>query len=232
MPKSRSASARAKRASEPAKTYDRAYFDHWYRDPRQAVIHGDLLARRVQLAVAAAEYVLEHPVRSVLDVGCGEGVWRAFVLAARPGVRYVGVDSSEYAVRRFGRRRNLRLARFGELGRLGFKRPFDLVVCSDVLHYVPDDEARRGLKAMAKLTGGLAFIEFFSREDDTIGDDEGYLPRPETAYRRLLGDAGFVHVGMHCYVGRALAGDLMTFEKGKTWNARNGTARARTGRKT
>jgi len=230
MPTSRTPSPRARRAAS-VKAYDRAYFDRWYRDPRHAVIQGDLLARRVQLAIAAAEYVLEHPVRSVLDVGCGEGAWRAFVLAARPGVRYVGVDSSAYAVRRFGKRRNLRLGRFGGLGRLGLKRPFDLVVCSDVLHYVPDDEAGRGLAAMAKLTGGLAFIEFFTREDDTIGDDEGYLPRAESAYRRLLADAGFVHVGMHCYVGRALADELMTFERGKAWGARNGTARTRARRK-
>jgi len=215
MPRLRSAPSRARRTSTDDKVYDRAYFDRWYRDPREAVIHADVLARRVQLAISAAEYVLEHPVRSVLDVGCGEAPWRALVLAARPAARYVGVDSSAYAVRRFGKARNLRLARFGDLGRLGFKQPFDLVVCSDVLHYVPTDEARRGLRAMARLTGGLAFIEFFSKEDDTIGDDDGYLPRSEATYRRLLGEAGFVHVGLHGYVGRALAADLMTFERGK-----------------
>lgn len=196
------------------KRYDRAYFDRWYRDPRHAVIHRDVVARRVQLAVSAAEYVLERPIASVLDVGCGEGAWRALIRTARPRARYVGVDSSAYAVKRFGRRRNLRLGRFDELGRLGLEGPFDLIVCSDVLHYVPTPEARRGLKAMARLLGGLAFIEMFSKEDDTVGDDDGYLPRSEATYHGLFREAGLVHLGLHCYVGRRRARDLMTFERG------------------
>ena len=40
-------------------------------------------------------------------------------------------DGSEYAVRRFGRARNIRLARVGEVGRIGLKGPFDLVVCAE-----------------------------------------------------------------------------------------------------
>ena len=152
------------------KVYDRAYFDRWYRDSRRSPLRHDDLLRRVHLAVSAAEYLLERPIRSVLDVGCGEGVWRAPLRRARPRVRYVGVDSSEYAVTRFGKRRNLRLGRFGELGRLGLKGPFDLIVCSDVLHYLSLAEAQRGLRALTRMLGGLAFIELFTARDDTIGD--------------------------------------------------------------
>ena len=57
------------------KTYDRAYFDRWYRGSE---VGGNArLARKVALAVATAEYHLERPLRSVLDIGCGEGGWRA-----------------------------------------------------------------------------------------------------------------------------------------------------------
>jgi SAM-dependent methyltransferase len=202
-------------ARSAPKSYDRAYFDRWYRDPRQAVIHRDVLARRVQLALSAAEYILEHPVGSVLDVGCGEAPWRALIHMARPRIRYVGVDSSEYAVRRFGKRRNIVLGRFGDLGRLKLGGPFDLIVCSDVLHYVPTPEARRGLRAIGRLLGGLAFIEFFTKEDDTIGDDEGFIPRAELTYRNLFREAGLVHLGLHCYATRGEARNLMTFETGK-----------------
>lgn len=49
------------------KTYDAAYFQRWY---RHADIGGSArLARKVALAVATAEYYLERPIRSVLDVG-------------------------------------------------------------------------------------------------------------------------------------------------------------------
>ena len=196
------------------KVYDRAYFDRWYRDPRHVIDQPDLLARRVQLAVAAAEYVLERPVRTVLDVGCGEGRWRAWLKRARPRIRYEGVDSSRYVVERYGARRGIRLGSFGGLGRLGLRGPYDLIVCADVLHYVGDREARAGLGALSRLLGGVAYVEVYAREDDTVGDDVGYQPRSANTYRRLFTNAGLVHLGLHCWVGRDRWDDLMTFERG------------------
>ena len=196
------------------KKYDRHYFERWYRNPRYAVVHREVVARRAQLAVAVAEYLLERPVRTVLDVGCGEGPWRALLRRMRPGLSYTGVDSSEYAVQRFGRHRNIRLGRLAELGRLGLPGPYDLVVCSDVLHYVDTEEVRLGLKAIARLLGGLAFIELFSREDRTEGDMEGFQARPASVYRQLFREAGLTRVGPHCYVGRELRSGLTVFERG------------------
>ena len=83
------------------KTYDRAYFDKWYR--RGEIGGSARLARKVALAVATAEYHLERPIRSVLDIGCGEGAWRAPLLKLRPKLSYLGFDSSEYAIARYGR---------------------------------------------------------------------------------------------------------------------------------
>src|SRR5262245_38669562 len=148
-------------AAKP-KVYDRAYFERWYRNERTRVHARGALERKVRFAVGAAELLLERPIRSVLDVGCGEGVWQPLIHELRPEVRYAGVDSSAYAVRRFGKRRNLRLGTFGELGELGLEGPFDLIVCSDVLHYVPAEEIPRGLEALAELLHGVAFIELFT----------------------------------------------------------------------
>jgi SAM-dependent methyltransferase len=202
-----------RRAPRP-KIYDQAYFDRWYRDSRHALFHLGMLPRRVQLAISAAEYLLERPIRSVLDVGCGEGRWRPLLLQARPGIQYAGVDSSEYVVRRFGKRRNIRLGTFGQLGRLGLRGRFDLVVCSDVLHYVALAEASRGLKALARLLGGVAFMELFTREDETVGDEAEFQPRSGAVYRRLFRQAGLFHLGLHCYGGRGLRSRLVTFERG------------------
>src|SRR3546814_1381895 len=92
------------------KQYDRKYFDRWY---RCGGIGGrQRLARKVALAVATAEYHLERPLRSVLDIGCGEGAWRAPLLKLRPAAQYLGFDSSECAITRYGRHRNLHFARF------------------------------------------------------------------------------------------------------------------------
>lgn len=196
-----------------AKAYDQGYFDKWYRDPRHTVVHAEVLARRVRLSVAAAEYLLERPVATVLDVGCGEGRWRELLRALRPRVKYTGVDSSAYAIARYGRQRNLRLGSLANLGRLGLRGPYDLIVCSDVLHYVPTEDARRGLKSIGRLLGGVAFIEVFTREDETVGDDEEFQPRSAATYRRLFREAGLFHLGLHCWAGRSIESELITFER-------------------
>ena len=184
-----------------AKTYDRRYFDHWYR--REGVQEPQRLARKVALAVSVAEHYLERPIRSVLDIGCGEGAWRAPLRKLRPRVQYLGFDASEYAIARHGRTRNLRLARFGDFATLRPCAPADLLVCSDVLHYLPARELDRGLPALADLCGGVAFIEVFAREDETEGDDHDFQPRPAAFYRRRLRALGLQPLGSHCWLSPA-----------------------------
>src|SRR4051812_29476109 len=96
----------------PRKAYDRAYYDRWYRNPRTKIATAAGLRRKVHLAVSAAEFMLARPIESVLDVGCGEGSWRAPLLRLRPGIEYQGIEASDYVVSRFGRRRNIRLGTF------------------------------------------------------------------------------------------------------------------------
>lgn len=196
------------------KQYDRAYFDRWYRDPRYAVVHQGVQARRVQLAVAVTEYLIERPLYNVLDVGCGEAPWRALLKRARPRVRYTGVDPSEYVVRRFGKSRNIRLGRLQDLAKLGLNDEYDLIVCCDVLHYVSTREALAGLRAIAKRLRGVAMIEVFSQEDDTVGDDDEFQQRGAAVYRRLFREAGLLSLGMHCYVTRDFEDQLTVFERG------------------
>ena len=187
------------------KRYDEAYFDRWYRHPRTRVITPGDVARKARLAIAAAEYVLDRPVRSVLDVGAGEGTWRRALRAVRPRVRYTGVDPSEYAVRRYGSRRNIRLGRFDTLDELSLGGPFDLVVCVGVMNYLSTRELDRGLRAIADLVAGVAFLEIWTTEDEIVGDRTGWYHRPPSYYRRLLARAGLVGCGLHCYAGPASA---------------------------
>ncbi|WP_334130657.1 class I SAM-dependent methyltransferase [Silanimonas lenta] len=199
------------------KSYDRAYFDRWYRAPEAGKRSRARLERTVALALAATEAMLGHPVRSVLDVGCGEGAWRGPLLRLRPRLRYLGLDPSDYAVQRFGRTRNLRQARFGDLATLRPCPPVDLLVCADVLHYVPDAELRTGLPGLAALCGGLAFLETYTAEDvaggEVEGDFEGFLHRPAAFYRRALARAGFTALGQHCWLSPALAGQATALER-------------------
>jgi SAM-dependent methyltransferase len=193
-----------------AKTYDRAYFDRWYR--RSEVGGAARLARKVALAVATAEYHLERPIRSVLDIGCGEGAWRAPLLKLRPKATYLGFDSSTYAIARYGRSRNLHAAQFGDFGQLRPCPPADLLVCSDVLHYLPARELDRGLPALADLCGGVAFIEAFARGDEAVGDEAGFQSRPASFYLSRLRALGLQPLGSHCWLSPALAPQATALE--------------------
>jgi predicted TPR repeat methyltransferase len=159
------------------------------------------VARKASFALSAAEYLLERPVRSVLDVGCGEGSWGVALRRMRPDLRYAGVDGSAYVVQRFGRSRHIVRGTVGTLGDLSLGGPFDLVVCCDVLHYVPADELARGLPALAALVGeGAAYVVFFTSADDVEGDMRGFLRRPPSFYARALARAGLEARGLNVYV--------------------------------
>jgi SAM-dependent methyltransferase len=193
--------------------YDRAYFDKWYRHPRFRVKSPADMMRQMRLIVGAAEYLLDRPVRRVLDVGCGEGNWAAALRRLRPGARYCGVDGSAYAVRRFGRRRNIRLGTFGTLGSLDLPGPFDLVLCLGVLNYLPPAEFRTGLRAIHGLLDGVAYLEIFTRADEATGDFRRDFTRWPSWYRREIRAAGFTALGMHCYLPRPLAGHAAALER-------------------
>ncbi len=187
------------------KAYDRAYFDRWYRRSASRIEGPVALRRRIALAVAMAERFLERPIRSVLDVGCGEGRWRAELLRLRPQVRYQGVEPSAYAVARFGRRRNIVQGGFTDLAQLDLAGPFDLVVCADVLHYLEVDDLVRGLPALVALTGGLAYLELLTDQEEVEGDQRELQLRPPVFYQQLFSSAGLAAIGCHGWLSPQLA---------------------------
>ncbi len=180
--------------------YDRAYFDRWYRAPRTRVSSPAALRRKAALALAVGEYYLGRQVRTVLDVGCGEGGWLPALRATRPAVRWTGVDPSEYVVDRFGRSRGIRLGSFATLEEVGLAASYDLVVCSNALLYADDAELSAALRSMAARTRAVAFLELYSAADDLEGDRPEGL-REVAYYRKALRRSGFRAVGSHCYLG-------------------------------
>jgi len=195
--------------------FDQAYFDRWYRDPRRRVLDRAEIARRAALVVSIAEYVLERPVRSALDVGSGEGNWRAPLLHLRPRMRYVGVDPSDYVVRRFGRRRNIIFGSAETLHTLPLRGPFDVVIASGVLNFLADSTLRRAARTIARFANGVAFLELFTAADDVVGDRRGWRPRSASYYRRVLRAAGLIQCGPHCYVGPVRVATLTALERAR-----------------
>jgi SAM-dependent methyltransferase len=182
------------------KQYDRAYFQRWYRDRSTRVTSDRALDRKVHVAVSAAEYMLGRRIRTVLDIGCGEARWCQALRQMRRGVEYVGLDPSDYAVEAFGVTRNVRHGSFGTLKALRLAGPYDLIVCADVLQYVPAPQLAAGLREIRRLLGGAAYIEAYAREDDMEGDMEGWHFRSAAEYRRHFRAAGLTHCGIYCFI--------------------------------
>jgi len=193
------------------KKYDRAYFDRWYRG-RFRIGPEPEVRRKVTMAVAATEHFLRRGIRNVIDIGCGEAPWFTHLSEVRPGVRYVGYDPSDYVVERFGASRNIHRASFAELGALNIRERFDLVVCTDLLHYLHDDEILSGFPMLVRPTRGAAFLEVLTREDEVIGDTLGLIRRPSAWYRQLFHNAGLTQAGPYLWLSSKLASDSAALE--------------------
>ncbi len=69
-----------------------------------------------------------------------------------------------------------------------------------------------GMRAMAERAGALAYLEAYAWDDDIEGDRGQFQRRRAAEYRTLFDEAGFVAVGMHCYVTAEMARELTRLE--------------------
>jgi SAM-dependent methyltransferase len=168
--------------------------------------------RIARTIIALAEQLLERRVRSALDIGCGEGLWRAALRRERPHLDYLGIEPSAYVVRRFGARRSIRQGDVTSLDALGIRRRFDIVICNDVLHYIAAPALRSGVHALAQRLRGVAYLGLFTSADDIEGDLHGYLRRAPSFYRGAFEAAGLSSVGMHCWIPAPLTLDRAALE--------------------
>ena len=137
--------------------FDAAYYRRYYEDPRTRVIEPDAVARTVDFLCAYLAY-LEVEVRSIVDLGCGTGAFRAPFAARLPEAVYEGVEASGYACERFGWT-HASADRFRPAYR------YDLVVCYDVLQYLDDRAADQAIDNFAALTSGALFFGVLTRSD-------------------------------------------------------------------
>jgi SAM-dependent methyltransferase len=192
------------------KTYDRQYFDRWYRS-KKAVTSFAELRRKVTMVITMAEFFLRRPLKNVLDVGCGEAPWFVHVKALRPRASYIGIDPSEYTVRVFGTHRNVKPGSFNDLS-AATGAPFDLVVCADVMHYLSEVEIRTGLPPLVEMMRGVAFIEVFTKEDRVSGDFDGMHRRRARWYRELFANEGLTAVGPYLWLAPARLQETASLE--------------------
>jgi 2-polyprenyl-3-methyl-5-hydroxy-6-metoxy-1,4-benzoquinol methylase len=137
--------------------FDAAYYRKYYEDGRTAVSAQFEFHARARFIAAYSIYA-GLPVRRILDAGCGMGQLRAPLLGALPRASYTGLEVSEYLANRFGWVQ-------GQIDTYKSAKPFDLVVCYDVLQYLDAPQATRAIANLAKLCRGVLYFSALTTED-------------------------------------------------------------------
>ncbi|MFZ9628609.1 MAG: class I SAM-dependent methyltransferase [Ilumatobacteraceae bacterium] len=184
------------RAPHDPDRFDAAYYRRFY--GRGGVHDAERIAH---LATGVHEMAAWWgiPIRSVLDVGAGTGMWRDWYHVTHPTVRVASIDVSDYACATWGhQRRDIAQWRPG--------RPFDLVVCHGVLHYIDNAHVEQAIVNLAAATRHVLYLELPTTADlrDIVDPDRTDLQahrRTGTWYRRRL-EVYFRQIGAGLWVPR------------------------------
>ena len=174
--------------------FDRAYFERYYgAHPVRSVNEVAHLATAVHEMLAW----WGAPVRSVLEVGAGPGYWSNWYRTLHPAVRVSSTDVSEHACATFGHERR-------DIAQWAPKRPFDLVICTDVLQYLDDRAATRALRNLTTATRTCLYFDALTLFDakhtvDRSQTDLNAALRTGEWYRQRL-SRGFTQAGAGLWV--------------------------------
>lgn len=194
------------------KEFDRAFFERYYDAAATAVISGDDVARRARFVLAYLEH-LRVNVRSVLDAGCGTGLWKRALHRIDRSVAYTGLDTSEYLCKKHG-------WIHGSIADFSSRRKFDLVVCQDVMQYMSNDEVERGIDVMARVCRGALYFDVPTRDDiddrllDMRKTDRNIHVRSAAWYRKRLGKH-FINAGGGVFVQSRSRTVVLALERGR-----------------
>ena len=204
--------------SSAARQFDAGFYRRFYLDPKTRVVTPAEMARRADLVAAFARHG-ELPVRSILDVGCGLGLMREQLRRHFPKARYVGLEVSEYLCARHG-------WIHGSVTTFEAERPFDLVVCYDVLQYLDARQAAAALSNLATLCDGVLHFGVLTQEDwelycDKRRTDRLVHVRPAGWYRRRLARS-FINAGSGMFVRRGAPIHLWELDQVEVLRSRRG----------
>jgi 2-polyprenyl-3-methyl-5-hydroxy-6-metoxy-1,4-benzoquinol methylase len=163
--------------------FDRAYYQRFYYNARTAVTSQTEARNRARLIAAHADYI-GLPVKRILDAGCGTGMLRAPLLKQLKRATYTGMETSEYLCERYGWDHGL-------IQTYRNKKPFDLVICYDVVQYLDSATAKRALNNLARLCRGMLYFTALTKKDWEVNcdqsrtDSEVHLRTAEW-YRKVL----------------------------------------------
>jgi predicted TPR repeat methyltransferase len=195
--------------SQPPHRFGPDYFRKFYLNPATRVVTAGEMRTRASLIAAALNH-LQIPIRTILDAGCGIGLLRRPFAEVLPRARYTGLELSEYLCSRYGWQQ-------GSVDTFAPRKPFDLLVCYDVLQYLDDAQAASAIANMARLSRAALYVSALTREDwqencDRSRTDRAVHLRGGAWYRRRIGRA-FQYVGFGVWLRKDVAAILWDMER-------------------
>ena len=178
--------------------FDGDYYEKYYLRSETAVLSRAMQRNEVAFVIAFCKHI-ELDLRRFCDVGAGTGWWaREFSKRYKSCPVVETIDSSAVASSMYGHR-NLSLQQL--------KGPrADLVVCRDVLRYIPSSEIETAMNRLSDKCRGVLYLQVMTSDDDIdeeASDMEGWF-RTVTWYRRALKRLQFRDCGMGLFVSPRL----------------------------
>ncbi|MGK2960990.1 MAG: methyltransferase domain-containing protein [Gemmatimonadaceae bacterium] len=186
--------------------FDAAYYRRFYENRRTAIMTPEMQRDEVAFVIAFCRHI-GFEIERFTDAGAGTGWWAKEFARQYPECEEIEtLDASEAACKLYGHK-HLRLEKLTG-------RSADLVVCRDVLRYLPDAAADEGIRRLAKKCRGVLYLQIVTKEDEfdrDASDAEGYF-RPTAWYRKRLSGSGFRDCGMGLFVSSRLEFTPWTIE--------------------
>lgn len=178
--------------------FDALYYQRYYEDPDTRAASPEEQGAQVAFIASYLRY-LQIEVATGLDIGCGTGAILHAFDEEFPDSVWLGIEFSEYLCATYGWCRGSVVDTETS--------PADLVICSDVLGYLNDQDCTRALSNLTRLSKQALYLSVLTREDLDICDqditDMSQIIRPAEWYRAHLGEH-FVSVGGGLFLRKPL----------------------------
>lgn len=114
-----------------------------------------------QTRIAETGKMIPAKVSSLADIGCGNGIFENYLLETRPGLRIMGVDRSEAALKYVVTEKKV-----GDILDIPLPdRSFDCVTCLEVLEHIPVNTYAKALAELSRVSGEYILISVPYNED-------------------------------------------------------------------
>ena len=192
--------------------FDQDFFRHYYDNAATSVVSAEDIFKRACFVVAYLSH-LQVPVETVLDAGCGVGLWKRALHDIDPDMEYLGIDPSGYLCEKYGWFQS-------SVADFRSRKKFDLVVCQDVMQYMTVSEVERSFAAIAAVCRGALYFDVPTTDDiddkllDMKKTDKKINVRSAAWYRKRLAK-DFENAGGGVFVAKEARAVLLALERGR-----------------